>query len=234
MVVNASYYYNHGVEVNTRAVVSQKVRIFGYSSFTEGNRMEQIGALAQFSISESRAVEELRGVGSGDRIMELIPGVTSAASIEANRVALWLSNIFQVFGYKSGVDGLVRSLKHHRWPFDIRQELVFSAIDKGPTLAKVKNAGGQSNAGIIGSNATEALNTITPVVEDGKILVTYYEGCWMRSYSMAFQSTQAVVAENCGIICSDVVAGPSQIGDFDNDDYLSSNRTRALRVRQEF
>lgn len=209
MVDLSSYIHTRGPEVNTRVAVSQKVRLFSFlpqgsgGGATPDQPINQIGVLSSFSPSESRNIEETRGIGFGDRIAELVPGVTSAMSISVSRAALWLANIMQVFGYNSGVDGIVRSLRHHRWPFDIRQEMVFSEIAKNPTILNPKTQNGisdnDSNPNLAGVDANSR-----PTFA----LLTFYEGCWMESYSTSFSADAAVVSEDVSIRVSDVTAGP--------------------------
>jgi hypothetical protein len=111
----------------------------------------------------------------------------------------------QVVGYKAGVSGAVRSLKHHRWPFDIKQEIVFSQLaTEDPnvgqaTLADIPNEGGLNNLGNPGLLA----------------IATVYEGCWMESYNTAFTVDTAAVTEDCTITVTDIfdVAG-SVYGEF--------------------
>lgn len=127
-----SYAYRRGLSPNTLSVLSAKNRVFAVSSkgsaLTDKNNgiKSQVGVMSQFDPSENRSVETVRGIGFGDKIAELVPGATEAMSISVNRTAQYLENTFQAFGFKGGVDGMVRSLRHHRWPFDIRQEVVMS------------------------------------------------------------------------------------------------------------
>jgi len=227
MVELGSYIHTRGVEVNTRVAVSQKVRLFSFvpaGGSDPNNPINQIGVLTSFSPSESRNVETARGIGFGDRVAELVPGVTDAMSISVDRVALWLINVFQVFGYKSGVDGIIRSLRHHRWPFDIRQEMIFSEIAKTPSvLNPVGVTGNKTQVQIGGVNSDAGPNANT------KALVTFYEGCWMNSYGTSFSADTAIVSENVGIQVSDVTAGPL---DSDPEQYFADDslQDKAFRV----
>jgi len=126
-------------------------------------------------------------------------------SLTIQRHALYLSNIQQMFGYKAGASGLVRSLKHHKWPFDIKTEIVFSEIssedtDRGFAIkADVPNEGGLNNTGNPGLYA----------------VVTVYVGCWMSNYSTAYQIDQAAVSEDATVVVSDVIDGMSSVyGEF--------------------
>lgn len=194
MNLTEGYIYRKGMSPQTRTVVSTKNKIFAKPNGS--TQMLQIGVVASFEPSDSRAVEAIRGIGYGDQIAELIPNASEPISISVTRSALYLSLLMQTFGYAAGVDGLVRALKHHRWPFDIKQEVVFSEI-------ATKNIGGAK-----GKIATSS--------EDGslKALITFYEACWMTSYSWSFASDTSLVQENCEISCSDITDGQSNYQQF--------------------
>src|SRR5690606_27466394 len=136
----SNFIYRHGTAPNTRAAVSQKNKVFSYMH--GAGKFQQIGVLSEFGHDESRAVDPVRGVGFGDQIAELVPGVTEPISITINKTLLYAVNLFQVFGYKGGVEGLVRSLRHHRWPFDIKQELVFSELVSSDKIGDIDSAHG--------------------------------------------------------------------------------------------
>lgn len=197
-----SYIFKRGVSPNTLSVISSKNRIFAYNA--EGAQ-KQIGVIATFDPSEARTVEPIRGIGFGDHIAELVPGVTDPMTISITRSALYLSNIYQVFGYKAGVDGIVRSLKHHRWPFDIRQEVVFSAIAK----MNYPDAPGV----VSGSKMTQGLPDIskegTGSDENYQAILTIYEACWMSDYSVSYASDTALVQETVTINVSDILSSTS-------------------------
>ena len=190
-----SYIFRKGVTPNTLSVISSKNRIFAYNS--TGTQV-QIGVIATFDPSEARTIEPIRGIGFGDQIAELVPGVTDPMTISVTRTALYLANIFQVFGYKSGMDGIARSLKHHRWPFDIRQELVFSGLA----------------AGMVDGSVVPNINQATTDSLDEKgiyneyAIVTFYEACWISDYSVSYAADTAMVQETVTINVSDILAGP--------------------------
>jgi hypothetical protein len=161
---------------------------------------------SSFSVAETKNIETVRGLGYGDQIAELVPGVTQPTTLSVTRTALYLANLQQMFGYKAGVSGLVRSLKHHKWPFDIKTEIVFSELASrtnnpgvDAVLADVPNEGGLNNYGNPGLFA----------------VVTVYEGCWMNSYNTGYQVETAAVAEDCSINVTDIfdISG-SVYGDF--------------------
>jgi hypothetical protein len=200
---NSSYLYRQGTTAQTSSVLSTRFKIFGPAVGV--GKFVKMGVTSSFSMQESKNIETVRGLGYGDQVAELVPGVTQPMSLSVTRTALYLSNIMQMFGYKAGVSGLVRSLKHHKWPFDIKTEIVFSElVSEEPnldqaTVASVPNEGGLNNYGNPGLYC----------------VATIFEGVWMESYSSAFQVDAAVVAEDCSLICTDIfdVSG-SVYGDF--------------------
>lgn len=198
----ANYIYRMGTAPNTRAAVTQKNKIYGYMVNSSTQGFQQIGAISEFGHDESRSVEPVRGIGFGDQIAELVPGVTEPMTLTLNKTLMYALNLFQTVGYKGGVEGIVRSLKHHRWPFDIKQELVFSEIASMYDLdnAAVKNA----------SNPNPSGNFIVPI----RALFTFFEGCWFESYSASYTSDAAIVAENSSVKVTDVIDGVSQYGEF--------------------
>lgn len=197
-----TYVYRMGTAPNTRAAVSQKNKVFSYS--VGKNAFTQLGALSEFGFDESRAVDPYRGVGYGDMIAELVPGVTEPMSLTVNKTLLYTANLFQLFGYKGGMDGLVRSLKHHRWPFDIKQELVFSEAAMNETLSSVAGT----------SLRTPTVSNTGPTGKAIQVLLTFYEGCWMQGYNASFASDSAIVQEGTTVVCSDVIDGFSTYGEY--------------------
>lgn len=197
---NDSYIYRRGTTPNTRVVVSQKNKIYSVSH--DQSAFSQIGVMSSFSVSESRSVEAVRGVGYGDQVAELVPGVTDPMSLSIERQLLYLANAHQVFGYSGGVDGLVRSLKHHQWPFDIKQELVFSRIASEANVPKQI------------SPASDGVN---------EALLTFFEACWLNDYSYDFAADGAMVAESVSAMVSDVIDGTSTYGDLAADSDSTGN-----------
>jgi len=118
-----TFTHRYGYSPNTLSVTSTRCRVMAVNSRGE---YQQIGVMSTFDPSESRSIEPVRAVGFGDKIMELVPGATEPMTISVTRTAQYLQNIYQAFGYKGGTDGLVRSLREHRWPFNIDQEIVLS------------------------------------------------------------------------------------------------------------
>lgn len=200
-----SYIFKRGVSPNTLSVISSKNRVFAYNA--QGNQ-QQIGVVATFDPSESRTVEPVRGIGFGDRIAELVPGVTDPMTISVTRTALYLSSIYQVFGYKAGVDGIVRSLRQHRWPFDIRQEVVFSAVAKQHYLGTASSAGPVVNPA---TGLPDIAKEGTGGDENIQALLTIYEACWMSDYAVSFASDTAMVQETVTINVTDIISSQNEV-----------------------
>jgi len=188
-----SYIFREGTTPNTRAQISSKVKIFSYAP--DVNNFRQVGVIGSFNPSTSRGVEPIRGIGFGDQVAELVPQVEEPLSISVSRTALYLSNVFQAFGYRGGIDGLVRSLKHHRWPFDIKQEIIFSEL----AFEEQLTATGPGT--VAGSDGTR------------RALLTFYEACWMNSYGVTFEAEGTIINEDVDITVSDIVDGASIYGE---------------------
>ncbi len=204
------YLYRRGSSPETRVAISQKNRVFSKPWTTGAPTEKQIGVLSTFDYNESRSVDPVRGVGYGDKIAELVPGVTEPMSMTLNRTLMYTQGIVQELGYKGGVDGIVRSLRHHKWPFDIRSELVFSEL--------VTN----KDAGMIPVKTNE-----TDVGDNNKIhfaIVTKFIACWLESYSVSFPSDSAIVMEDASAKATDVTDGFSQYGNSEDSygDFLES------------
>jgi hypothetical protein len=198
-----NYIYRSGTAPNTRAAVSQKNKVYGYMTNATTKGFQQIGVLSEFGQDESRTIDPVRGVGFGDQIAELVPGVTEPMTLTVNKTLLYAVNLFQALGYKGGVEGLVRSLRHHRWPFDIKQELVFSEITSNKDI---DSATGPLDAAVQPAGS----GFLTPV----KALFTFFEGCWLNSYSTSYTSDAAIVSENSSVTVTDIIDGISQYGEF--------------------
>lgn len=200
---STNYIYRMGTAPNTRAAISGKNKIFGYMVGTR--EFKQIGAVSEFGHDESRTIDPVRGVGFGDQVAELVPGVTEPMTLTLNKTLLYAVNLFQSLGYKGGVHGLVRSLKHHRWPFDIKQELVFSEI------AGSQDIDGVSDQALPGaSTQASGQEFLTPI----RALFTFYEGCWFNSYSSSYTADAALVTENSSVTVTDIIDGRSRYGEF--------------------
>ena len=67
-----SYIYKPGTSPNTRAAVSQKVRVLTPTyGATDQDQRTQMGVVSSFSFSGSRTVDAIRGIGFGDFVAEL-------------------------------------------------------------------------------------------------------------------------------------------------------------------
>jgi len=191
------YIYRQDMTPNTRVAVTGKNRVYSYAHGMEG--WTQLGVVSTFDHSDSRDVTAVRGIGFGDQIAELVPGVSAAYELTVNRTLLYLSDMFQIFGYKSGVDGLVRAMKHHKWPFDIRSEYVFTEI-------KEVVEGGKSG-------------TADAILGDASALVTLYEACWMTSYGTSRGAEDTVITEDGSVSATDISDALSSIAVDDENAY---------------
>lgn len=180
------YVFRQGTTPQTRALLSLKNRVYSFKP-NAGSAFIQIGVMSSFAPTHTRDVQEVRGIGYGDVIAELVPNVQPANTIAVSRTALYLESVFQVFGYKHGIDGLARALRHHRWPFDIKQEVVFSDITD-----------------------EEARNVVQSKDPCHVALITIYEACWMTNYTATYASDTSLVTEDVDISCTDVLDGRSR------------------------
>ena len=191
--VNTPYIWRYGTAPNTALVNTLKVKVFSFDD-TPGNVpvMVQIGVLQEWTPSDTRTNTAVRSIGYGDQVAEINPGSTDLAG-SATVFALYSRNIMQVFGYVAGVAGLVRSLKHHRWPFDIREEIVL------PLMI-------QKDFSSLGSHTSASVGDATRVPEADKsnAIVTYYEGCWMNDYNRSYTIGDVSVSESSSIMVTDV------------------------------
>jgi len=241
-IAGTSALYKFNSSPNTRAVVSQKCRILTPAYGSTDGLLYQIGVVASFSISgSSRGAEPYRGVGFGDQIAELVPGVSDPHSASFVRTLLYLSNAHQAFGFAGGVDGPVRTLQHHRWPFDIEQQLVFSTL--ADTEAPATGPNGLVDVDFSSQNATGGLNS-NNALEDGvapnadgepgsagsqkhKALITYCEGCWITSMDHGEMSADGgIIQQNIEAQITDVHDLYSTYGEFmatGNDPTLGQN-----------
>lgn len=219
-----SYIFRKGVSPNTLSVISSKNRIYAVNAV---GQFKQIGVIATFDPSEARTIEPIRGIGFGDHIAELVPGVTDPMTISVTRSALYVSNIFQVFGYKSGIDGLVRSLRHHRWPFDIRQEVVFSRL-------AFENTGVKENLGDVDLDIDEQAGLEGNPSGTLQALITVYEACWISDYSVSYASDTALVQETVTINVSDILSQEpfsSYTDSYDYDQLATDEQGISQRLR---
>lgn len=203
-----TYVHRLGVTPETASVISSKNKIYAIPADGNQTTAFQIGVVATFDPSESRTIEPVRGIGFGDHVAELVPGATEPMTLGITRTAQYLSMIFQVFGYKGGIDGIVRSLRHHKWPFDIVQEVVISRLPA--VIAGKVDAPGLTLNGING---------------ELDAMLTYYEGCWISDYGISYAADAALVQENVTVNVTDIIASTSEdyveLGDYFNVNAIS-------------
>ena len=217
----SSYIYNYGTSPNTRAAVSQKVRVLT-PAYGETSSMHQMGVIATFSPSLSRGVTETRGIGFGDQIAELVPDVTAMPTASFERALLYLSNLWQATGYAAGIDGPVRSLAHHRWPFDVEQQMVFSTLadaDLGRANTGYSGTSGAFDGGIKAIEYPEVTNDNSaegfPGANRGhSAIITIYEACWFQDWSVSFAKDTGQIAESGTVAVGDIHDFSSMYGEF--------------------
>jgi len=94
-VQGTSYLYDFGTSPNTRVAVSQKVRLLTPVYGAATGDLFQIGVVSSFSPTMSRTIDAVRGIGFGDQIAELVPGVTDPETASFERALLYLNNLWQ-------------------------------------------------------------------------------------------------------------------------------------------
>ena len=230
----SSYLYDYGTSPNTRTAVSQKVRLLT-PHYGNNQAMHQTGVVSSFNPSQSRTVEPVRGIGFGDQIAELVPSVTEPTTGSFERALLYLCNLWQAVGYASGVDGPVRSLAHHKWPFDIEQQLVFSSLadsDMGVANTGVSGGTGSFDGGVrqisypaVTPDYGSGTGSVTgggsggaasaPASARGhSAIITIYEACWFTSWSTTFAKDSGLIMETGDVTVSDVHDFASMYGEF--------------------
>lgn len=224
-IQGSSYLYQYGTTPNTRIVMSQKIRLLTPAYGSGDDSLYQIGLVSDFSgVSQSKSHEVARGIGFGDHIAEIVPGVTAEVAISLTRALMYLSNIWQATGYASGVDGAVRSLKHHRWPFDLEFQLVFSTLADADLTGDFLTA----NSSTSKAASTDAFfgghKSVTyPQPSNGgedldtthSCLITMYEACWWTSWDQANMTADGgMVTESGDAQVTDVHDFSSVYGEF--------------------
>ena len=229
----SSYLYDYGTSPNTRTAVSQKVRILAPVFGATTPALYQMGVVSTFNPTHNRTVEEIRGIGYGDMIAELVPSITQAVNASIERALLYLSNLCQAVGYAGGVDGPVRSLAHHRWPFDIEMQLVFSSLadmDLGvanqgtsaPTGARGRLSGagfGQGVRPVRYPNLAAGQPVTGPYPGTGTLghsaIITMYEACWLTAWGVSgYSKDSGQIMETGECMVSDVHDFASTYGEF--------------------
>jgi hypothetical protein len=224
-VQGSSSIYDFGTTPNTRVAVSQKVRLLAPAYGSGTKALYQMGVVSSFSPSMNKNVDQVRGIGFGDMIAELVPSVTEATTGSIERALLYLANLWQATGYASGVDGPVRSLAHHRWPFDIEMQLVFSSLaDQDLGRANVGAGGAARGFGqgvqpvrypsVPGGVTGPTRNPYTVRPQGHTAIITMYEACWFTSYQTTISQDQGQIVESGEVIVSDVHDFSSTYGEF--------------------
>lgn len=214
-----SYLYGFGTSPNTRTAVSQKVRLLT-PHYGNSQALHQMGVLSSFNPTQSRGMDNVRGIGFGDKIAELVPSVTDPTTGSFERALLYLSNLWQATGYAGGVDGPVRSLAHHRWPFDVEQQLVFSVLADVDLGVPNKGLSGQSGTFAGGVKAisfpqvTNDNNTKPGENRGQTAIITIYEACWFNGWSTSFAKDSGLIMESGDLTVSDVHDFSSVYGEF--------------------
>ena len=200
--------YKYNTSPNTRAAISQKVRILSpvYKRNSSNNNLRyQLGVVSSFTFDYSRDAEAIRGVGFGDQIAERVPGVTQPVDVAMERTLLYLSNGHQAFGYAGGVDGPVRSLAHHRWPFDMEQQLVFSSIaDEEANIGSRTFSGGTPEVDFSSQNPQGSERYSN---QKHRAIITFFEACWMTAI------TGANVTADASLMNESITAAVTDIHD---------------------
>jgi len=220
----SSYLYDFGTSPNTRTAVSQKVRLLTPAYGSTANVLFQMGVLSSFTPNETRTIDTLRGIGFGDMIAELVPSVTEAMTAGFERALLYLANLWQATGYAGGVSGPVRSLRHHRWPFDIEQQLVFSTL-ADVDLTGVSGQGFAGGGGFDGgvkeiqypsvTNDPNSFPDASGTPRGHTAIITLYETCWFNSWSLTNLSRDTgMLMETGDVTISDVHDFSSDYGEF--------------------
>jgi len=192
--------YREGAAPNTRLLNSLKVKLFAIDSGTD--QLHQIGLVQTWTPSHSRTITANRGIGFGDQTAELSVGVTDLTA-SAEVLGMYLRNVMQVLGYKSDTSGFVRSLKHHKWPFDVKEEIFIPSFVA--TDAAHKSANGT--------------------------IITWYEGCWMSSWGHSFSIGDVNVSQSAEMTVTDVVDPDGDYSNGGVDDIGTRAQTPSTQSR---
>jgi len=192
-----NYIYRQGTTPSTRLLNSQRVKVYSFDAEDQAN-FSQIGLIQTWNPSHSRTIEGVRGIGFGDQVAELAVGVTEITAT-CTMMMMYLRDLMQVFGYKAGTSGLIRSLKHHRWPFDVKEEIVIPDFIVGEAVS-----------------------------QQGGAVLTWYEGCWLQDYAKSLDITATSITQDATMMVTDVYAEPGVGGDNLTDAAVSNNLASKL------
>jgi len=218
----SSYIYRPGQTPVTRTAISTRAKVFSFDAGSADASLTQIGVISEFSPQHSRGVETRRGIGFGDKIAELIPQNADAVTISVTRTMLYTSNIMQAFGYKAGTSGLVRSLAHHRYPFDIRHELIIPL-----TIVNDKTA--SSVAASTSINSSENVNSGVFNDSGEKAIASVFEACWFNDYGISYSVDDVVLTETATLTVSDIY-DPGNIDKYDDAGFGSGGNADGSAV----
>jgi hypothetical protein len=215
----SNFMNNPGVSPQTSVAISSRNRLYtaNYASSGGVGFGNFVGALSNFAPSQARGVTEVRGIGLGDKIIEAVPNYQDMTTISVSRTLFYLSSMWETFGYRAGISGFVRALRHHKHPFQIRNELVLSetamlfgnantllnaGMSAMSTLLAQNPTGQQAVAAASPAQVNSAIASIAP-----KAIITLYLGCWFTDYSSAVTSDNSIIAEEGSIACPEITDG---------------------------
>jgi len=215
-----------GMSPQTQHKISNRIKLFApqYNSGEPNGRYTKMGLVSEFTPpTDSREMTHLHGIGYGDQVAEVVPGKSADYKFDITRSALWTANIMQMFGYRAGTDGLVRALKYHRYPFDMKVEEVFSTI--GTRIASAGEAGMETYTG--NDDSREDMVGLLA-------MNTYYETCWIENYSYSVSYDTAIITEKISASVTDITTSTDQsidVGyDTGNSPVNSSAATAAMSL----
>ena len=85
-MAQGGYVYQQGTTAQTESVISSRFKIF--TDVVDVGKFVKLGVTSSFDISESKNIETIRGLGYGDQVAELVPGVTEPMSLTITRTCL--------------------------------------------------------------------------------------------------------------------------------------------------
>ncbi len=201
----SSELYKFGMSPDTRAVLSQKVRLLTPTYNGKSGQRYQLGVVSSFSYTGgARGTEVVRGIGFGDIIADRVPGVSQEFSATIARTLMYVSNMFQSLGFAGGVDGPVRAIMHTRWPFDMEEQVVFSFIADEMATA---GAEGIKEIDFRGQNVSTVETDASgqAYAQKHKAMITFFEGCWLNSIDYPARDAQGgILSENAQVDITDV------------------------------
>jgi hypothetical protein len=226
----SSEIYKFGMSPDSRAVLSQKVRLLTPTYGGTSGQRYQLGVVSEFTPSAGeRSTEIVRGIGFGDIIADRVPGVSGEWSASVARTLMYVSNLFQSLGFAGGVDGPVRAVMHTRWPFDMEEQMVFTFM--ADDLARESTAAGLVNIDFSSQGVTNVEkkdDAGNPYTQTHKALITFYEGCWLHNIDVPARSADGgILSESASIGITDVHDLFTTYGEF----LATGGRGNSVRTR---